>query len=111
MIVKGNEMNESIDLSRTKLSDEEKGSITSLCRTLSDMPDIEVKCICLYGSAARDDYRPGKSDMKLLIVLEKMDLPILKNVLDPVSRGRRHGIAPFFITELNLRSSVDVFPD
>jgi hypothetical protein len=74
------------------------------------MSDIDVKCICLYGSAARDDYRPGKSDINILVVLEHIDVPVLKKVLDPVSRGRRHGIAPFFITEMNLRSSADVFP-
>ncbi|MHC4580516.1 MAG: nucleotidyltransferase domain-containing protein [Planctomycetota bacterium] len=103
-------MRESIDLSGTKLSDDEKGSVIALCRTLSDMSDIDVKCICLYGSAARDDYRPGKSDINILVVLEHIDVPVLKKVLDPVSRGRRHGIAPFFITEMNLRSSADVFP-
>lgn len=110
MIVKGNKMNEPSDLSGTKLSEQEKDSLTALCRTLSDISDIDVKCICLYGSAARNDYRPGKSDINILVVLERIDVPILKKVLDPVLRGRRHGIAPFFITEMNLRSSADVFP-
>ncbi len=103
-------MKESIDLSGTKLSDKKKASIATFCKALDDVPDLGVKSITLYGSAARDDYRPGKSDINLLVVLERIDLPILKSVLDPVARGRRHGIAPFFITEADLRSSADVFP-
>ncbi len=103
-------MKTSINLSGTQLSDEDKVSVTTFCSTLNGMPEIGVKSITLYGSAARNDYRPGKSDINLLVVLERIDVPILKNVLDPVSRGRRQGIAPFFITELNLRSSADVFP-
>lgn len=103
-------MKKSIDLSGTKLSDKEKTSVATFCKALNDVPDLGVESITLYGSAARNDYRPGKSDINLLVVLERIDVPILKSVLDPVTRGRRHSIAPFFITEANLRSSADVFP-
>ena len=103
-------MKESIDLSGTKLSDKEKASVATFCEVLHDVSDLGVKSITLYGSAARDDYRPGKSDINLLVVLERIDVPILKSVLDPVARGRRHSISPFFITEADLRSSADVFP-
>ena len=103
-------MNEPIDLSGTKLSDKEKASVAKFCKALNDVSDLGVKSITLYGSAARDDYRPGKSDINLLVVLERIDVTILRSVLDPVARGRRYGIAPFFITEVNLRSSADVFP-
>jgi len=110
MIVKGSKMKESIDLSGTELSDKEKAPVTAFCEALHNVPDLGVESIILYGSAARDDYRPDKSDINLLIVLECIDVPILRRVLDPVARGRRHSIAPFFITEANLRSSADVFP-
>lgn len=103
-------MKDPIDLSHTKLSDKEKGSVKTFCNVLSNIPNLGIKSITLYGSAARDDYRPGKSNINLLIVLERIDLTILKSVLDPVARGRRYGIAPFFITEADLRSSADVFP-
>ncbi len=103
-------MNELIDLSGTKLTDEDKAAVKAFCENLRDAPNIELKSITLYGSAARRDYIPGKSDINLLVVVERIDVSILKNVLDPVARGRRFGIAPFFITEMNLRSSADVFP-
>ena len=103
-------MNELIDLSGTKLTDEDKTAVKVFCENLRDASNIEIKSVILYGSAARRDYIPGKSDINLLVVVERLDVPILKNVLDPVARGRRFGIAPFFITEMDLRSSADVFP-
>jgi predicted nucleotidyltransferase len=103
-------MNELIDLSETKLTDEDKAAVKAFCENLRDAPNIELKSITLYGSATRRDYIPGKSDINLLVVVERIDVSILKNVLDPVARSRRFGIAPFFITEMDLRSSADVFP-
>jgi len=103
-------MNEFIDLSGTKLTDEDKTAVKVFCENLRDALNIEIKSVILYGSAVRRDYIPGKSDINLLVVLEFIDISILKNVLDPVVRSRRFGIAPFFITEMDLRSSADVFP-
>ncbi|MCP4664105.1 MAG: hypothetical protein GY856_52645 [bacterium] len=74
------------------------------------MQGDNVQSITLYGSAMRKDYRPGRSNVNLLVVLGKIDVAILRSVLDHVVKGRRYGIAPFFITETNLRSSTDVFP-
>lgn len=103
-------MNQLIDLSETKLGDDEKAAIAAFCEALYDTPNVSIRSVSLYGSAARKDYRPGKSDINLLVVVEGIDVAILKSVLDPVARGRRYGITPFFITEVNLRSSADVFP-
>ena len=72
-------MKESIDLSKTKLSDKRKTSVQSFCDALGKIPNLGIISITLYGSAARDDYRPGKSNINLLIVLERIDLSILKS--------------------------------
>jgi predicted nucleotidyltransferase len=98
------------DLSETALGAEDKSAVEAFCGELRKAPNVNIRSITLYGSAARKDYRPGKSDINLLVVLERIDVSILKSVLDPVTRGRRYGIAPFFITERNLLSSIDVFP-
>jgi len=103
-------MKEVINLSETKLGVKGKKAVASFCKALRNTPNVNIQSITLYGSAARQDYRPGKSDINLLIVLEQIDVPILKSVLNAVSRGRRKRIAPFFITEENLRTSADVFP-
>jgi predicted nucleotidyltransferase len=98
------------DLSETELGAEDKTAVEAFCEELRKAPNVSIRSITLYGSAARKDYRPGKSDINLLVVVERIDVSILKSVLDPVTRSRRYGIAPFFITETNLRSSIDVFP-
>jgi predicted nucleotidyltransferase len=110
--LKGKEsnMNKLNDLSETELGAEDKTAVEAFCEELRKASNISIRSITLYGSAARKDYRPGSSDINLLIVVERIDVSILKSVLDPVTRGRRYGIAPFFITEANLRSSADVFP-
>ena len=99
-----------MDLSNTPLGDEEQAALRAFCEALQDALDDNLRSVTLYGSAARDDFLPRKSDINLLVVLERIDVAILKGILDPVAIGRRWGIAPFLITEKNLRASTDVFP-
>lgn len=103
-------MRESVDLSETRLQTEDKAAVVTFCQALQDAPNLSIVSVALYGSAARKDYRPDTSDVNLLVVVERLDVPILKTVLEPVARSRRYGVVPFFITETNLRSSADVFP-
>ncbi|UCE34109.1 MAG: hypothetical protein JSV40_13075 [Deltaproteobacteria bacterium] len=103
-------MKESIDLSGTRVGADEAAAVVELCEALRNAPNLDIQSIILYGSATGQGYRPGKSDINLLIIVERIDVAILKGVLDPIMRGRRYGISPFFITEVNLRSSADVFP-
>ncbi len=103
-------MKESIDLSGTRVGADEAAAVAELCEALQNAPNLNIQSIILYGSATGQEYRPGKSDINLLIIVERIDVAILKGVLDPIMRGRQYGISPFFITEVNLRSSADVFP-
>jgi len=103
-------MIDSIDLSGTKLKAKEQAAVVKFCEALVNKPEIKTRSILLYGSAARDDYRSKRSDINILVVVERMDVAILKKIRYPATRGRLSRIAPFFITEENLRSSADVFP-
>ncbi len=103
-------MNEPIDLSNTKLGDREKKTVLSFCHGIMQSQNHNLKSIIIYGSATRDDYQFGHSDINLLVVLDRIDGLILKEMLDPVTKGRRNGISPFFLTKENLHSSADVFP-
>jgi hypothetical protein len=98
-----------IDLSKTALGNEAKESVLSFCSSILELTP-GVGSIILYGSAARPDYRPGKSDINLLIILERIDIPVLRPILDPAALGRRHGVAPFFLTMDDLLSIADLFP-
>ncbi|MFA5032420.1 MAG: hypothetical protein WC614_05310 [bacterium] len=67
--------------------------------------------IILFGSAATKDFIPRKSNINLLVVCHKIDLPDLKKYHKLVRRGRKRGIvAPLFLTERHIKSSMDVFP-
>jgi predicted nucleotidyltransferase len=105
-----NAMNESINLSETQLGNQEKKAVIEFCEKLLKLADISIISIILYGSAVRKEYLPGRSDINLLVLVKRIDVAILKSVLDAVTRGRRYGIAPFFLTEENLHLAADVFP-
>ena len=65
----------------------------------------------VYGSAASGDFSPKSSDLNLLLICEKVDLPDLKKSLKLVDKGIRKRItAPLFLTREYLKTSADVFP-
>ncbi|MDD2889214.1 MAG: hypothetical protein PHE49_01055 [bacterium] len=67
--------------------------------------------IILFGSAATKDFIPRKSNINLLVVCDEINLPNLKKYHKLVRRGRKRGIvAPLFLTEQHIKSSMDVFP-
>jgi len=103
-------MKVSIDVSGTKLEEKEKDAVIAFCEAVQGALTTNIQSINLYGSATRDDFRPGNSDINLLVVMNHIDVGNLKSVLDSVNRARRYRISPFLITEENLRSSADVFP-
>lgn len=69
-----------------------------------------VSVIC-FGSAARGEYRPGKSDINFMVVLGDDAIERLHEAFGVIDRWRARNVAtPVFLTEAYVRSSVDVFP-
>ncbi|HNT56364.1 MAG TPA: hypothetical protein PKL99_00665 [Syntrophales bacterium] len=67
--------------------------------------------LALYGSAATPDYRPEKSDINFLAVLSDEGKKALGRVLPLVGPWKKKGMAvPLFMTEREIRASLDVFP-
>jgi len=66
-----------IDLSGTLLGNEEQTELSTYCNKLQQVATVEILSISLYGSAVHDDYRPGCSDINLLIIVDRIDLPAL----------------------------------
>lgn len=79
-----------------------------------DYKDIygeDLISIVLYGSAAGEDYRPGKSDLNFLIVLSEDAIDHLDRAMDTVSRWSRKNVAiPLFMTPAYIDSSLDSYP-
>jgi len=98
------------DISTTALPPEVQAAVITFCKSIQDLLSDGLVSIALYGSATREDYIPSTSDVNILIVTKYLDIPAMKKVLDPVAISRQYNIAPFFITENDLRTSTDIFP-
>lgn len=67
--------------------------------------------IILYGSGARTDYRPGRSDLNFLIVLSDRAIDELGRAMDILPKWKKKMVAtPFFMTPSFILSSLDVYP-
>ena len=69
-----------------------------------------LKSISLYGSAVGEDFIPKKSNINLLLVMERIDPPDLKMSLKLINQGRKKGIIPLLLTIEHMESSTDTFP-
>jgi predicted nucleotidyltransferase len=47
-------------LSETEIRAEDKAAVEAFCEELRKAPNISIRSITLYGSAAREDYRPER---------------------------------------------------
>lgn len=71
----------------------------------------DLKSIILYGSGARGEYVPKKSDLNFLIVLTEAGMDRLKEVFHLIHKWRKRRVnIPLFLTEEYIASSLDVFP-
>ena len=67
--------------------------------------------VILYGSAAGEDYRPGKSDLNFMIVISEEAIDHLDKAIETVSRWRKRNVAtPLFMTKSYITSSLDSYP-
>jgi hypothetical protein len=65
----------------------------------------------VYGSATGEDYRPGKSDINLMIVLSEKGIENLDWAFKIVAVWQKRSVAvPLFLTEHYVQTSLDVFP-
>lgn len=85
-----------------------------LTRYLTDLAFTVGKgldSIVIYGSAATEEFDPKRSNINLIVVVDKLDLELLHKVQSLVKKGARKGIvAPLFLTHEHMDTSSDVFP-
>lgn len=99
-----------IDLSTTLLPPNVQREVVSFCAAVEEKLGAGLVSIALYGSGARGDFRPNKSDVNLLVVATSLGKDALAALLEPVAKARRTGIAPYFLLEDELKASTDIFP-
>ena len=70
----------------------------------------QLVAVFLYGSAARGDFIPGRSDLNLLIVLQSLGLDDLGATAKLFHRWKMPRITPLLLTASEVRSASRVFP-
>lgn len=70
-----------------------------------------LESVSLYGSAARGEYIPGKSDINFLIVLTPAGIGNLRAAIELTEKWRRQNVAvPLVLTRAYIDNSLDTFP-
>lgn len=84
-----------------------KGYLTQLQKLLGE----HLKSVVLFGSGIGQEFIPGRSNINLLVVCDRVDLGVLKGSLKLIAKGRKKGVvAPLFFTRTHMETSADVFP-
>lgn len=84
--------------------------LQSYCAKTKELHGENLVSLIVYGSALGGDFIPGKSNVNLLIALNRIDPPDLKKSVRLVSSGQRKGIIPLMLTFQHIKTSTDVFP-
>ena len=70
-----------------------------------------LEAVVLYGSAAGGEYLPGRSNINLLLLLSRHEGTELQQYAVLHQRWQKERIVvPLFLTQAELRSSLDLFP-
>jgi len=93
-----------------KLNSHVKKVLMPFSQAMIALHGDNLKSISLYGSAVGEDFIPKKSNVNLLLVMERIDPPDLKMSLKLINQGRKKGIVPLLLTVEHMKSSTDTFP-
>lgn len=71
----------------------------------------QLEAVLLYGSAARGDFLPGRSNLNVLLVVSSCELSVLNRYVPLHAKwGKEQIVAPLFLTGDDLRASSVIFP-
>lgn len=88
-----------------------RATVSAYAAELAGKLGPRLKAVSVYGSATGPDYIPGKSNVNIVAVLERLDAGALEAILGVVKSGMRKGIVPpLLVTPEYIRSALDVFP-
>ena len=70
-----------------------------------------LRAVSVYGSATGPDFVPKRSDVNLVVVVDRLDEEVLTRLLDVVKWGRgKRIVPPLMLTPADIEASLDVFP-
>lgn len=100
-----------INLDELNIRDRDKEAVAKYINCMTSTFGDKILSIILYGSAAKDNYFPGSSDINLLVVFPKFEVEYLKQ-LSPIVKGfkGRSNISSYVMGLDEITRSTDVFP-
>lgn len=85
-------------------------SLDTLAKSLGELSGLNASAV-LYGSAARGDWIPGRSDVNLLLLVDDTAPAALRRLTPAVTEWHTKGFAPPLIMGRDeWQRSADVFP-
>jgi len=85
--------------------------LTELVKRLKEFAATNLECVILFGSAARGDFREGRSDLNVVCILRSLSVEELGRLAGVVKWWcvEQKEPAPLFFTYEELRQAADVF--
>ena len=93
-----------------KLPEHLKKNIHQFSESLKELYQDNLVAIILYGSAASGERIENHSNINILIVLKKADLPTLELSRKIIQKHSAKTIEPLFLSQDYVFNSLDVFP-
>jgi hypothetical protein len=88
-----------------------RSDVEAYCEKLVSALAARLAAVSVYGSATGPDFIPGKSNVNLAVVVDRLDQDLLDRMLDIVKWGKKKNVvAPLLLTVDYIESSRDVFP-
>jgi predicted nucleotidyltransferase len=95
----------------TVLDSRTEGLVENFASELRECLGERLRSVVLYGSGARGDFLPGKSDLNFMVVVDDLEFEVLQRLTGKVRHFWRKRIStPLVVDEYYLRRSLDVFP-
>jgi predicted nucleotidyltransferase len=82
-----------------------------LCAEFEALYGNDLLSVILYGSCARGEYMPKKSDINVMLMLSEKGITQLGKALATIEKWRRRAVAtPLLLTRSYIETSLDAFP-
>lgn len=93
------------------LPPEVQETLRGYLRDVTAIFGVNLQAVILFGSAARGEFLPGRSNLNLLLLVDKQDVESLDRYAKGHRRWAKEGIVvPLVVTDAELRSWPEVFP-
>jgi hypothetical protein len=93
------------------LPEDLKSDLNTFCEDIINLIKNDLAAIILYGGTTKEEFDRNNSNINLMIVLKNVNADILDKISPRIQKGVYNlTLAPFIITEHELKSGYNLFP-